>query len=882
MKSIFSIGLSIYFMHGFALSAPAQEAAPSAAPVIRAQDTKGSPDERADQLIAEMTLAEKVSLLGGDRSGFSTHPVERLGIPPFTMSDGPQGVRNAPGPNASRYACAFPCGAALAATWDADLAAAYGKAIGLEDRARGTHFQLGPGVNICRVPVNGRNFEYFGEDPFLSSIIAVNWVKACSAQGSVPTIKHFAANNQESSRNSVDAQVDERTLQEIYLPAFRKAVTDGGIVAVMCSYNRLNGFYASANDWLQNQTLKKQWGFKGLVMSDWGASHATTDLVRGLDLEMPNSANLSFANVQTALSNGSVKESDINGAVHRILRTAAAQGWLNAGWSQKNPDLPLDSPESDKVALAVAENAIVLLKNDRQTLPLDRAKVKTIVIAGPNAFTNTSSAPANIGGGGSGAVETFPAHYESANYFAGIAKSAGSNVKVVYLPTPPPAGDEAFVMLTNAWTSANGQPGLTLTVSVTGQGPAVQIPASVQTAINTSWQAGQLPFGVPTNRDATFTWSGVLQSSKDSDWQVAASGNPVIVIGGKTNAAGDIVHLTSGKALPVSIQVRAQANAPAAVGRGGRGGGFGGGRGGGIGGNRQIRVALVPPQIPDLSLAKNADAVVLCVGLNRNVESEGRDRAFDLPEVQQYLIASACKLNPHTIIINNSGAAVGMSAWTPAAGAVLQAWYLGQEGGTAIGEALFGDVNPSGRLISTFDKKFEDNPAYPYYPGNMLNGTNYPIEPYTEGIFYGYRGYDKAGKKPLFPFGYGLSYTTFKYSNLKVGATEGLKGLAMTEFVTVSLDVKNTGQRAGVEVVQVYAGEQGCPLPRPLRELKGFQRVQLNPGETKRVEISLPRDSFAYYDAVKHDWTVDSGKKFTIEAGRSEQGIELSDKIVVR
>ena len=456
-------------------------------------------------------------------------------------------MRNAPGPNASRNACAFPAGVALAATWDADLAAAYGKAMGLEDRARGTHFQLGPGLNICRVPVNGRNFEYFGEDPYLASIIAMNWVKACSAQGSVPTIKHFAANNQEWNRNSVDVQADERTLHEIYLPAFKKASTEGGIVAVMCSYNRLNGFYASANDWLLNQVLKNQWGFKGLVMSDWGASHATTDVARGLDLEMPNTQNLSLRNIQAAMDSGSVKESDVNRAVHRLLRTAAAQGWLDAGWQQKNPDLPLDSPASAKTALAVAENAIVLLKNDHKTLPLDRAKVKTIVVVGPNASAPEGAMPGNIGGGGSGAVATFPSRYPEANYLEGITKSAGANVKVIYLPTPEPPPDSTFASLANSWTSAHGQPGLTLTVNVTGDGPPVQIPPTVQTAVNTNWSAGQLPFGVPATRDATFTWSGVLMAPKDGDWQILADGNPVITIDGRTNAPGSIIHLQAHK-----------------------------------------------------------------------------------------------------------------------------------------------------------------------------------------------------------------------------------------------------------------------------------------------------------------------------------------------
>jgi beta-glucosidase len=869
MKSTLLVGLSFLVLFSNSARTQAQEAAPAGTTVVKAQDTKGTPDERADQLIAEMTLAEKVSLIGG--AGFTTHAIERLGIPLFTMSDGPNGVRNAPGTNPSRFACAFPAGAALAATWDPEMAAAYGKAIGLEDRARGTHFQLGPGLNICRVPVNGRNFEYFGEDPYLASIIAVNWVKACSAQGSVPTIKHFAANNQESDRNSVDAQVDERTLQEIYLPAFKKAATEGGIVAVMCSYNRLNGFYASASDWLLNQTLKNQWGFRGLVMSDWGASHATTDVARGLDLEMPNSQNLNLQNIQTALANGTVTQSNINQAVHRILRTAAAQGWLDAGWQQKNPALPLDSPESAKTALAVAENAIVLLKNERQTLPLDRAKVKTIVVVGPNASDQTNAMPINIGGGGSGAVAIFPSRYIEANYLAGITRSAGTNIKVIYLPMPEPAGDSAFRSLACARTSAKGEPGLTLNVTVTGDGSLVQIPPMVQTAVNATWPAGQLPFGVPTNRDAVFTWTGVLMTPTNSDWQIVADGNPVITVDGRTNAPGSFIHLQANKPLPVTIQARALASTPA-----GRGGGFGGGarRGrGGAGGGRLVRVALIPPAIPDLAAARNADAVVVCVGLNRNVETEGRDRPFELPDLQRYLINAVAKLNRHAIVINNSGAAVGMSAWEGNAAAILQAWYLGQEGGIAVGEVLFGDVNPSGHLCSTFDRTFEDNPAFAFYPGRTPVGSAYPVEPYTEGLFYGYRGYDKAGKNPMFPFGFGLSYTTFQLSKMQVEK-------AGTD-VRVSLDIRNTGKRTGAEVVQIYVGEENSPVPRPRRELKGFSKLTLAPGESRKVQITLPREAFAYWSPTTKDWTVDAGNKFTIEAGVSERDIRVKQTVIV-
>jgi beta-glucosidase len=844
----------------------AQSQPPATQPVVVAQDTKGTPDQRADQILAELTLQEKIELLSGKAEGFSTQPIPRLGIGRFYMSDGPNGVRNGPG-TPPPPGCAFPCGAALAATWDPEMAAAYGTAMGLEDRARGSNFQLGPGLNICRVPVNGRNFEYFGEDPYLASIIAVNWVKNCSAQGSVPTIKHFAGNNQETDRNSVDAQIDERTLHEIYLPAFKKAATEGGVVAVMCSYNRLNGSYASNNDWLLNQTLKKEWGFVGLVMSDWGASHSVSDLAKGLDLEMPSGRNLSQQNVIAALADGTLKQADIDNAVHRILRTEAAQGWFDAGWVQKDPKLPLDSDASAKTAQEVAEASVVLLKNDGATLPLDRAKVKTILVVGPNAAAAPGTMPINIGGGGSGAVTPSRNRFVEADYLQGITKAAGDGVKVIYLPMPTDSDDE-YNSLAMAHT-ADGQPGLTLNVQVSGTGEAVRIPPTVQTAINATWQPGQLPFGVPAGRDATFTWSGVLLAPPSGgDWEVRAGGGAIVTIDQHVVADGSIFKLQPGQSVPVSVEVRATATARGR-GRGGRGGR---GRGGANG--NSIRVAFIPPLIPNLSDAHDADAAIVCVGLNRNVEAEGRDRPFDLPDIQQYLIRQVSAANPHTIVINNSGAGVGMADWIDSTPAVLQAWYLGQEGGIAIGRVLFGDVNPSGRLVSTFDRKFEDNPAYAYYAGKTPDGGSYPVEPYTEGLFYGYRGYDKAAKAPLFPFGFGLSYTTFEFSNPKIEQSGS--------DIKISVDVKNTGSRAGAEVVQIYAGEENAPVPRPLRELKGFAKVMLDAGQTKPIEITLPRDSLAYWSPASKTWVVDPGHTFDFEIGESERQMKYKLPLEVK
>jgi beta-glucosidase len=503
------------------------------------------------------------------------------------------------------------------------------------------------------------------------------------------------------------------------------------------------------------------------------------------------------------------------------------------------------------------------LKNERAALPLDRSKVRTVVVVGPNAAAaQPGQLPANSGGGGSGAVTPFPTHNGEADYYQGITVAAGVGVNVKYLPAPAPD----FTTLAHARTAAGGEAGLTLKVQVTGTGDAVEIPSSVQKGVNLAWTTGQLPQGVPAGRNATFTWSGVLVAPTDGDFELRVNGNPTVTLDGKRVAAGELVHLAKDQAVPIQVELAAVANPPA--GRGGRGGG--GGRGGAT---PSVQVALVPP-VPDVAQMKSADAVVVCVGLSRNTESEGRDRPFELPATQQYLIRAAAAANPRTIVINNSGAAVGMMQWPQQIPAIVQAWYIGQEGGTAIGEMLFGDINPSGRLCSTFDRTFEENPAFANYPGQNLPGMTYPTVKYEEGIFYGYRGYDKAGKAPLFPFGHGLSYTTFACTNLKA-AKAGAS-------VTVALDVKNTGPRAGAEVVQVYVGEQGCPLPRPVRELKGFAKVQLNAGETRHVEIPLGPEAFAYWSPDKKDWVTDTDNTFTVEVGESERDIKLKQSVTLK
>ncbi len=494
----------------------------------------------------------------------------------------------------------------------------------------------------------------------------------------------------------------------------------------------------------------------------------------------------------------------------------------------------------------IARSAIVLLKNDHDLLPLDRASVHRIAVYGPNAEDTPS------GGGGSGAVTPF----HSVSFLQGVRNVAGAGVDVTYTPMPP-IDDKIFRKLENAFTADNGQAGLILSIEVQSPGHDARLPQTVVQSVNVSWKSGgKLPYDIPPGKDATYTWTGVLIPPDDGDWEIVSRGFIEITLAGKPLRwpSGAILHLRKDSPLP--IQIRAQARADGTWDK--------------LPGVAQV--ALRPVTLPDLTAAKTADAVIFCGGFSGRSEHEGSDRDFELSGMQQRLISKLAAVNPRTIVVLNSGAGVGMEKWCDAAAALVQAWYIGQDGGTALGEVLFGDVNPSGRLPSTFDRRFEDNPAFGNYPGEFPREQETPVEQYGEGIFIGYRGYDKCGKDPLFPFGYGLSYTTFEFSNMKL---ENLD-----DGVHVRLDVTNTGHVAGAEVVQIYVGQQKCSVPRPVRELKGFAKVPLKPGETRNVEILLQRDSFSFWSPAKRDWTVEPGA-FTIEAGASERDIRCKDSVTV-
>jgi beta-glucosidase len=662
---------------------------------IRQTPQQKDVEARVGDLLRKMTLEEKLDLLGG-RRGFYTLAVDRLGIPALKMADGPMGVRNY-GPST-----AYPAGIGLAATWDTAMAHRIGAAMGQDARARGVNILLAPAVNIYRVPVNGRNFEYYGEDPFLAGQTAASFIQGVQSQGVIATVKHFALNNQEYQRGTISAEVDERTMHEIYLPAFRAAVQQGKVWAVMASYNRINGTYATANELLETQILKKEWGFRGILMSDWGAAHdGIADALAGLDLEMPAGKFMNREILLPAVKSGQVPESVIDDKVRRILRAAISMGFFDR--PPEAAPAPFDSPESDHVALEGARESIVLLKNANHTLPLDRQRIHSIAVFGPNAHPAV-----NVAGGSARVV---PFHDVSAR-----DALAAAGLQVDYVP---------FVQ-----------------------------------------------------RDAA-------------------------------------------------------------------------------------AVAEYPAEV---ALAAKDDAAVVCVGFKPATESEGFDRTFALPPGQNELIAAVARANPRTIVVINSGGAVDMTAWVDQAAAVLQAWYPGQEGGQAVADLLFGVANPSGKLPASFERHWGDSSADANYPGS--DGKVF----YKEGIFVGYRQFDRSDVKPLFPFGYGLSYTSFAYSGLRLDQ----RGTD----VRVHFSVKNSGARPGAEVAEVYVQEVKPKVPRPLKELKSFARVNLPPGVAKEVEVDLDRSAFSYYDVAAHAWQVDPGE-FRILVGTSSAEIRLTASLKI-
>lgn len=820
------------------IPALAQKPAPDAATIER----------RTESILSKMTLEEKIDLLGGV-DGFFIRGIPRLGLPRLKMADGPMGVRNF-GP-----ATAMAAGIGLAATWNTALAERVGAEIGRDARAKGVNFLLGPGVNIHRAPMNGRNFEYFGEDPFLASRIAVGYIKGVQAQGVSATIKHYMGNNSEFDRHNTDSIIDERTMREIYLPVFEAAVKEAKVGAIMDSYNLTNGTHLTQNGYLNTDVAKNEWGFHGIIMSDWSSTYDGIAAANsGLDLEMPAGAFMNRQTMLPAIQQGKVTVATIDEKVRRILRLAIRFGWLDR--DQTDLSIPRYNQQGRAVALAAARESQVLLKNEGGLLPLNKSKIRSIAVIGPNAY------PAVPVGGGSARVEPFVA----TSILEGISNYLGVAVPVYYARGLPSPGEMADA--TSFTTElANGQPGLRTEYFKSDDLQGT--PVTTRTEQHINFRPGirtELPAGSLSAR-----WTGyyVVKDPGNYDIFVASSGED----GGYYRLYLDdkVVFDSWSTARAAVGQARVALDTAAhkiVLEQHGRSRW--------VGGRFQLGIsrsgALVDAETK--KLAASADVVVLAAGFDPGSESEGADRTFSLPPGQDQLIQEIAAANKNTIVVLTSGGNVAMSAWLDRVPALIEMWYPGQEGGRALAEILCGEVNPSGRLPVTFERRWEDNPVHDsYYPAA---GTNRVV--YKEGVFVGYRGYEKNGTKPQFPFGYGLSFTSFKYSNLAIKTIAN--GDATNLRYEVSFDVKNTGSIDGADVAQVYVGDTHAKVPRPAKELKGFTKVSLRAGETKRVTVPLDGRALSYYDANGKQWRADAGD-FEVLVGRSAEQIELRGKITL-
>lgn len=821
-----------------------------------AQATGSEVEQRAETLLERMTLDEKLSLLGGVNI-FDVPGVARLGIPRLGTADGPFGVR-AIGPST-----VYAGGIGLAATWNPSLVERVGRQIGRDARARGKHFHLAPGVNLYRSPLNGRNFEYYGEDPYLAARTAVAYIRGVQSQGVSSTIKHYVANNSEFRRHSSDSRVAERALREIYLPPFEAAVREAGVGAVMAAYNLTNGERMTEHRRLNVDVLKGEWGFDGVLMSDWDATYDAVAAVRGgLDLEMPGPKHLHPDSLRPLIESGELSEALIDDMVLRRLRTEIRFGWQDR--PQLDETIPRDNPAGREAALQAALEGMVLLKNEGGLLPLS-PDVGRVAVIGPNAEG------AVVVGGGSATVPPV----RPISFLTGITERLGS-ANVVHHAGVPSLKAAAR---STRFTTPDGEPGIRAEVfdgMELGDPSSTRVDSFVD--LGRHLDLGAIfsdPDGVDLSQLAptapmSIRWTGTYTPEQAGVHDIfvqqggfGGSGVRLFVDGEQLADTWDAATAVVSRA---SVELDASPHEVVLEYR--SEGGFGG---------PFVRMGIVRQgQWTDPAaerLAADADAVILTVGFDPTTETEGWDRAFGLPPGQDELIRRVAARNPNTVVVLTSGGGVDMRAWLDAVPAVMQAWYPGELGGTALAQLVFGDASPSGHLPATFERRWEDNPSYGSYYTEP--GGNRIV--YDEGVFIGYRGFEAAGTEPLFPFGHGLSYTTFEYDGLAVRrvADGDAPGGARWE---VSFDVTNTGARAGAAVAQLYVADPEARVRRPPKELKGFRKVLLEPGETQRVTVHVDGRSLAYWDVDRGQWRADAGL-FRLMVGSSSERIHLSGEL---
>jgi beta-glucosidase len=808
--------------------------------------TKTQVDQRVEKLLAQLTRKEKISLLSG-KDIWNTVPIERLGIPSIVMTDGPHGVRAA-NPEAGRTVgptTAFPTGISMGACWDMELIERVGQALGEETRAMDCDILLGPCVNIVRDPRGGRNFETFSEDPYLTGRTAVAYIKGVQSQGVGTSLKHYAVNNYEIERFRASSEIDERTLREIYLSHFEMAVKETQPWTVMCSYNRINGVYASEHEYLLRTILKGEWGFEGAVISDWGAVHNIYEPVKnGLDLEMPGPAKY-FKLMADAAHVWQIDEVEIDEAARRVLRLVILSGRMDGGHLDGTTSQgSVNTPEHQALARQLAESAITLLKNEGGVLPLDTRKLQSVAIIGPNATD------AVIEGGGSSHVE--PPYRVSP--LQAIRTRLGDQLEILHAQGCDNYNEPFTVP--NGWIQDGMQVKGYLERDFSGKALLDMNLQQPDMWWHTAWVDMPKPpvavkgVGKLSVPEDGLYWFVLYHAGQVS---ILLDGEPLINSEDEqpfNRAHPDYIQikrpLKAGHAYDLTIEYQRPLEEEIFFFK--------------LGLGRTYEAGKNPRLAQAIEAAKNSEVVVVFAGLPEAFESEGRDRKdIDLPGGQNELIAAVAAANPNTVVVLNVGAPVTMP-WADDVAAIVLAYYPGLENGNAVTSVLTGAVNPSGKLPITLPKALKDSPVYINASFDGARKVHY-----GEGIFLGYRYFDEKRVEPLFPFGHGLSYTTFEYSDLKVEQDPEL---------TVQLTVKNTGPLAGKEVVQIYVADPVSSLPRPPKELKAFAKVELQPGESKSVNFKLNQRALSFFDPRKMAWIAEPGN-FEILAGRSSRDIRL-------
>lgn len=788
---------------------------------------------RARELVSEMTLREKCDYIGAARS-FIIRDIPRLNIPQIRMADGPQGIRN------NTTSTLYPCGILTASTWNRELAQQLGHALGSDAKARGVAILLGPGVNIYRAPMCGRNFEYFGEDPFLSGEVAKHYIIGVQEEGVIATVKHFAANNQEWNRHHASSDVDERTMHEIYFPAFRKAVQEAHVGAVMDSYNLIFGVHASENAWLNKKVLRDMWGFDGILMSDWTSVYSSSGAANGgLDLECPKGVYFTADRLIPLIEAGIVSEEEIDCKVYNILSTLDRFGLLDK--NVKDESIPLDNPKSDAVALDIAREGLVLLENRKSELPFKKSD--KVLLLGPNATVTTT-------GGGSGFVTPF----HTSTVGAAMQQLRGKSVQVLSDKELYPDCSNLVRMISNP-----SQQGFDASFYNNKKMEGVPEVTRCDVAIDFNWKNGS-PDPKIKNDGFSARWEGVFTPANSGIVRFEMAGDDGYrLFVDDEKAGGDwgnhaistrtVFHkVEGGKAYRLRFEFydnKSDAIAKCSM---------------GFFDERALKSALA-----------KADRVVFCGGFNSDIEGEGFDRPFELPSAQRELIKLISANHSHVTVVLNAGGAVDFNGWSEDVEAVLMAWYAGQEGGRAIAEVLSGKISPSGKLPISMENKWEDNPVNGTYYDNTpvrTQGQPYKRVEYREGVFVGYRGYERRGVAPRYPFGYGLSYSDFEYSDLKVEKTAGGR-------CKVSFNVTNKGRYDAAEVAQIYVSDLVCSVPRPAKELKGYDKHFIPKGRTVRYEAELDEDAFSFYSVKSGSFVAEPGE-FEIKVGSSSSDIRLS------